>query len=172
MSWPLSGNWDRATTPPGASTEDRGAILEALCRAYNERRDYCHGGLIPHQSFVYTSAGAFSDFPTAAQFAGALNGGDGGQGLVKEFFFQAEFSHPTDDASVFTWYKEAACINAYLAGEIRTLASAGLSAFDINREGLDATNFLIYKRMFDLCVYCFYLGAATDLRPLLTDQIP
>lgn len=90
MPWPLGGNWDRATTPPGASTADIAPILAALCLAVNQRESQMTIGYYPDTAlsetqFFYTgngTAGSKKARPLSSDFAGPIRGSSGKQ-LIK-----------------------------------------------------------------------------------------
>ena len=78
MGWPLGGNWDRATTPPGASFADVAQIMAAICTGINQRESqYFTNGIIDNTVTQWYNtgdgtSGATVAYPTAASFAGPV----------------------------------------------------------------------------------------------------
>ena len=69
MGWPLNGDWDRATTPPGASTADMAHVMAAICNAVNERRGIALDGRLALVDWPIESIGGpTSTSPTASDF--------------------------------------------------------------------------------------------------------
>jgi hypothetical protein len=77
MGWPLGGDWDRATTPPGASTADLSMIMEAIALAIGQRQSLVANGVATETSaetsWYYTDAisgAARKRRPVASDFNG------------------------------------------------------------------------------------------------------
>jgi hypothetical protein len=161
MGWPLGGDWDRATTPPGASTADITVLLSALCRGVNERRQQVFKidqnlspptpsvncvstALIP---FYYTgdgTSGASSNYPTPANWDGNLY-----SPLVKNSLIAIRNSIDTvvDDgvSSGSRWMNGA---TPWTFTNLWTAASAGLTWDPDDLHSPD--NYLILKNALDL----------------------
>jgi hypothetical protein len=148
MGWPLSGNWDRATTPPGASTADLSAILAALCVAVNQREHF----LSMDGSSVYNGAetswtGIGHARPSAADFNGISLRGDGVKTLMQQLHSRIDFLgthssglHWTNITGLWT-------------------PGAGEGAYDINKGPMYAWNWLRMKKALDKIIY---LSAVVD----------
>lgn len=146
MGWPINnGDWDRATTPPGASAADITTILAALCLGVNERR--VARGLTETQ-FHYTEAlDVTKARPVAADFSGRFNG-PLAPAILNELYTAIVSSDGWYHSTAFDW-------DDYTTGaEIWTEAGTGLDAFDADRGFLYAANLLHLKRALDLQTLC------------------
>lgn len=188
MGWPLNGDWDRATTPPGASLADMASICESICRGHRERYNLVRNpatGIL----FYYTDNPADqkqipleSDFINTA-FCAELFGGTGP--MAYNAFLAASYNASgTGIQGLVDWYKDSACTIPYTVLEINTdsFAALGLpypylghySYLGKYGDGIlvptDANLFLLAKEVMNRCIYTIISGTPTDCRPLLTDQ--
>lgn len=173
MGWPLGGNWDRATTPPGASKADLAMMLAAFCLAVNERQALCGK---TERAFVYNYAGDSKTRPTAADFSGsaifpynvsAVYEDVKGYGisfyLVSSMLGRFDFN--------MTWYKDAACTIWYPDADIKSDVDTEIGAsFNLKAGPMYLKNWLWLKALYNKLIYTTISGTPTDLRPSLTDQ--
>lgn len=76
MGWLHNKQLDRATTPPGASTQDVAVMLSQLCKAVNQREAAAINGATLTQWF-YTgdgTSGASKTYPLASDWSGSIRG--------------------------------------------------------------------------------------------------
>lgn len=153
MGWPLSGNWDRATTAPGADTVDIGAIIVAIATAINTIETDLHPTYLTTTQWYYTNnttSGPKKTFIVRADFTGVIIDGN----LAKKF--------QTDAASAIT----SMCTHFYATNPVVTAdftkwtysallaaASTGVTWDATAKSPLRADNWIILKNMIELLRY-------------------
>lgn len=158
MAWPLLGQWDRETTPPGASVADLPTICAALCKAINQRRKYSfyfEGAASGSEASFTYAQGLSKEYPTAADFSptvgtrNALNGSIV-RGLLSQM--KSAIEDMVDGFNSRFWTDS----NFTARWEPETLwaaASVGLDAWDISAPVTKADNWLILKNALNLLRY-------------------
>lgn len=189
MGWPLNGDWDRATTPPGASLADMGIICESICRGWRERWNLARNpslGIL----FYYTDSLSDqkqipleSDFTSTPFYRGLVSNISP---IAYNAYLSASYNASgTGIQGVIDWYQDAACTIPYTVAEINEdsfnaigLPYPYLGNYIYNGkydDGVlattDANLFLLAKEVMNRCIYTIISGTPTDCRPLLTDQI-
>jgi len=179
MGWPLNGDWDRATTPPGASTADLAAIMCAICIAVKERDDLLGLGSGFNPVFYTNTHPSGTSFPTPLDLQGIeirqlidIGGHDAGglkyKSVVNNGIRLIASSNPGDPTY---FYKEPTCTTLYGYGEILSTAEATVGAsYSGTNEVMNATDWLIMKEMLNLMIYAKIAGVPTDLSSSLADQ--
>lgn len=150
MGWPLLGQWDRETTPPGASMADLPAICAALCKAINQREKYSfyYGGAATGTETAFTyKQGSSKTYPTAADFApttgtrNALNGA-----IVRGLLSQMKNAiEDMVDGFNSRFWTDSNFTARWDVADLWAAASTGLDAWDLSAPVTKADNWLILK---------------------------
>ena len=152
MGWPLNGDWDSATTPPGATTADLAHVMAAICNAINERRGIALDGRLDLVEWPIESIGgptstspAASDFNAIATFSPFIS-------EMLELMYDSiddmipyamRGAAPEGDGSWDAWVnlgKPAFWIEA----------RGALSAFSLSKPLLNSDNWLILKNALNM----------------------
>ena len=188
MGWPLNGDWDRATTPPGASLADIATICEAICRGHRERYNLVNNPLTGVEFYYTDFPGDQKQIPLASDFintpfSATLVSGSGA--VAWNAYMSAAYSASgTGIQGLVHWYKDAACTTPYTVLEINedSFGALGLpypylgyyAYLGKYGDGIlvptDANLFLLAKEVMNRCIYTIIGGTPTDCRPFLTDQ--
>ena len=147
MAWPLSGAWD------GATVADLPAIIAALCRGVNERREAC---ALVTVDFLYGDGTVEKAYPSAADYDGfpvsqlgdlVVQLEDQITALAESGYYSVAFQNNT----VYTDIADVLAVN----GDDPFTGGAG--------EQHDATIWLRMKRCLDVLVFGrFEIGFALD----------
>lgn len=153
MGWPLGGNWDRATAPPGASGADLPAICEAICKAINDRalyRSYDSSGTANGTQYsIHYDATHTATYPTAAQF-GASMVNPLNNGFVQTFWADCKTAI---DAIASSFRTDNTFATAWSASSLWSAAGAGLGAWDTTKNWGYVDNWLRIKAALSLLRY-------------------
>lgn len=160
MGWPLLGQWDRETTPPGASVADLPAVIASLCKALNLRRKYSlysAGNPIGDEIAFTYKQGSTSTYPTASDLTptiGTRNAVNGPivRGILSDLIDGLEELVDNSPSPKF-WKSSSFNTGVWSYSDLIAYASTGLSAFDLNAPVTQADNWLILKRSLDQLRY-------------------
>lgn len=183
MGWPLNGDWDRATTPPGASLADMALICESICRAHRERWNLVHNPLVGIEFYYNDNPLDQKQIPLQADFVSTplyravLSGST--PMAYNAFRASSYAASGTGIQGLIDWYQDPACTIPYTVADINTDASnaLGVSYPYLGQYGdgvlapTDANMFLFAKEVMNRCIYTIISGTPTDCRSLLTDQL-
>ena len=153
MGWPLGGNWDRATTPPGASGADLPAICAAICTAINNRalwRSYnlSTGAAAGTQYNIHYSLASSAIYPTAAQFGAALQN-TLNDGFVQQFWTDCKTAI---DAIAASFYTDNTFATKWTSSTLWTAAGTGLGSWDTTKNWWYPDNWLRIKAAVTLLI--------------------